>query len=204
MPYDVTILTVRPGANALAIKRLGAWLQSNKLSGELIACLHAELGALNQILMLRNHANEASLAADRSKIVESGEAFGIGDLTVATAMDTYVPFSFVEPIRPGRYGPVYEIRTYELKPGGLPPTIEAWRQSVPGRVKLSPLLAAMYTISGAVPRFMHIWPYADLEARRRIRAQAIESGVWPPPGGPEHIAAQQSDIFLPTPFSPSQ
>jgi hypothetical protein len=179
-------------------------LQSNKLSGELIACLHAELGALNQILMLRHYASEASLTADRSKIVESGEGFGIGDLTVATTMDTYVPFPFIEPIRPSRYGAVYEVRTYELKPGGLPATIEAWRQSVPGRVKLSPLLAAMYTISGAVPRFMHIWPYADLEARRRIRAQAIESGVWPPPGGPEHIAAQQSDIFLPTPFSPSQ
>ena len=204
MPYDVTILTVRPGTNASALGRLGAWLQGNKLTGELLACLHAELGALNQILMLRHYANESSLAADRGKVLESRDAFGIGDLTVATTMDTYVSLPFIEPIRPGRHGPVYEVRTYELKPGGLPPTIEAWRQSVPGRVKLSPVFAAMYTISGAVPRFMHIWPYSDLEQRRRVRAQAVETGVWPPPGGPEHLAAQQSDIFLPTPFSPSQ
>jgi len=26
--------------------------------------------------------------------------------------------------------------------------------------------------------------------------------VWPPPGGPGHLLAQQADIFLPADFSP--
>jgi hypothetical protein len=51
-------------------------------------------------------------------------------------------------------------------------------------------------------RFMHIWPYPSLEGRNRPRAKAISDGVWPPPGGPTYLTAQQTDIYLPAEFSP--
>src|SRR5215831_9255589 len=101
----------------------------------------------------------------------------------------------------GQYGPVFEVRTYILKPDGLPTTIELWRKWVPGRTKLSPLLAAMHSITGTVTRFMHIWPYANLEERARLRAKAVADKVWPPPGGPDHLTAMQSEIYLPADFS---
>jgi hypothetical protein len=94
------------------------------------------------------------------------------------------------------------VRNYVLKPGGLPPTVEAWRQSVPGRLKLSPLLAAMTSVTGAVTRFMHIWPYKSFDDRARLRERAIAEGLWPPPGGPGHLLSQQVDIYLPAAFSP--
>jgi hypothetical protein len=82
------------------------------------------------------------------------------------------------------------------------PTIELWRKAVPGRSKVSPLLVAMTSVTGPVTRFMHIWPYPSVEQRGLLRAKAVADKVWPPPGGPAHIAAQQSDIYLPAPFSP--
>jgi hypothetical protein len=94
------------------------------------------------------------------------------------------------------------VRTYVLKPDGLPVTIELWRQWVPGRARLSPLLAAMHSITGTVTRFMHIWPYGSLEERSRLRAKALGDKVWPPPGGPHHLQIMQSDIYLPADFSP--
>ena len=40
--------------------------------------------------------------------------------------DTFVQFPFLPAIKPGQYGPIFEVRTYLLKPNGLGPTIEAW------------------------------------------------------------------------------
>ena len=117
-------------------------------------------------------------------------------------MDTYVAFPFIGPMTPGDYGPFYEVRTYVLKPDGLSPTIELWRNAVPGRAKVSPLLAAMHSVTGPVIRFMHIWPYRSLDERQRLRSKSVADGVWPPPGGPDQLLAQQADIFLPADFSP--
>src|SRR5262245_3138634 len=99
---------------------------------------------------------------------------------------------------------IYEVRTYVLRPNGLAKTIDLWRNAVPGRLTVSPLLAAMYSVTGPVTRFMHIWPYASLDERQRLRTKAVADGVWPPPGGPDQLVAQQADIFLPAEFSPLQ
>src|ERR1700722_19263881 len=94
---------------------------------------------------------------------ERGKPIGIGEYIVAMTTDTYTSFDFIPPMRPGDFGPCYEVRTYVIKPGGLPPTIEAWRKSVPRRMSLSPLLTAMTSVTGAVTRFMHIWPYRSFD-----------------------------------------
>jgi NIPSNAP len=75
-------------------------------------------------------------------------------------------------------------------------------KAVPARNKISPLLTAMSSVTGAVTRFTHIWPYKSLEDRGRLRAKAMDEGVWPPPGGPDQLAVQQTDIYLPASFSP--
>jgi len=85
---------------------------------------------------------------------------------------------------------------------GLAPTVELWRKAVPDRSRVSPLLVAMTSVTGTVTRFMHIWPYTSLDERMRLRAKAVDDGVWPPPGGPGYLASQQSDIYLPATFSP--
>ena len=117
-------------------------------------------------------------------------------------MDTYASFPFMQAMQAGQYGPVFEVRTYVLKPDGVAATIELWRQWVPGRTTLSPLLAAMHSITGTVTRFMHIWPYASVDERSRLRAKALSDKVWPPPGGPDHLQTMQSDIYVPAGFSP--
>src|SRR5262249_9928956 len=127
---------------------------------------------------------------------------GVGEYIGGTSVDTYVSFPFMQPMTPGQYGPVFEVRTYILKPEGLPTMMELWRKWVPGRAKLSPLRAAMQSITGTVTRFMQLGPYPALEERARLRAKAVADKVWPPPGGPDHLTAMQSDIYLPADFSP--
>ncbi|TMJ55937.1 MAG: hypothetical protein E6G85_02360 [Alphaproteobacteria bacterium] len=60
----------------------------------------------------------------------------------------------------------------------------------------------MTSVTGTVTRFLHIWPCRTLDERARLRDEALADGVWPPLGGPSHLTAQQTDIYLPASFSP--
>jgi NIPSNAP len=200
MHHDVTIITVRPGKHPEALARLKETLLSSA-GGELLACWYSDIGALNQILLIRTAPDTMRIHADRERILRTENPFGIAEYVVGMSVDTYVSFPFVQPMTAGKYGPVFEVRTYVLKPDGLPATIELWRKSVPGRASLSPLLTAMHSITGTA-RFMHIWPYADLNERARLRAKAVADKLWPPPSGPDHLAIMQSDIYFPADFSP--
>ena len=202
MPYDVTIITVKPNRHLDAVKNIEPWLKANPRRAEFLACLYCDIGDLNQIMLLHRYASEADLAADREGVTRDPNPFGCLDVTERRSSNTFHQFPFLPPLAAGSYGPIFEIRTYVLKPTGLPPTIAAWEKSAPGRQKLSPILAAMYSTTGEVTRFMHIWPYPDLVTRANTRKTAIETGVWPPPGGPEQLLAMHNDIYLPAAFSP--
>jgi hypothetical protein len=199
--YDVTIVTVRPGTHPQALAVLGKSLADDR---NLLACWYSDIGAVNQILIIRKAGDAAATLDARFAALSAVNPFGMSEYIVAMAMDTYVSFDFIAPLRPGEFGPCYEVRSYVLKPTGLAPTIEAWRKSVPGRMKISPVLAAMTSVTGAVTRFLHVWPYKSFDERARLRAKAAADAVWPPPGGPGHLVSQQVDIYLPAPFSPMQ
>jgi len=202
MPYDVSTITVHPTAHPNQVPALGEWLKANPRRGILLACWVAEIGELNKVMLLHHYDGEAELAADRAALAASPNPYGIGAMIAATTSDSFVQFPFLPPIKPGQYGPIFEVRTYALRSQGLQPTIASWEKALPARVKLTPLLTAMYSTTGAVTRFMHIWPYPSLEVRAATRRTAIETGVWPPPGGPGQLLTMANAIFLPAPFSP--
>jgi hypothetical protein len=202
MRYDVTIITVKPNTHAKALPGVEQWLKANPRKGAFIGCLTAEIGDLNQILLMHHYASEADLAADRESVAKDANPFGCLPLIDGISTNTFMQFPFLPPIEPGQYGPIFEVRTYLLKPNGLGPTIAAWGKAAPARQKLSPILAAMYSVTGNVTRFLHIWPYPDLITRANTRKTAIETAVWPPPGGPDHLLTMHTDIYLPASFSP--
>jgi NIPSNAP len=197
--YDVTIATVRPGTHPQALTALEKTLAGD---ASLLACWYSEIGALNRILIIRAPADAAATLENRFAALNTKSPFGIGEFVTDLSFDTYVSLDFMPPLQPGAFGPCYEVRSYVLKADGLAPTIALWRQAVPGRARVSPLLAAMVAVTGAAIRFMHIWPYKTYDERARLREKAVADGVWPPPGGPGHLISQQADIYLPAAFSP--
>jgi hypothetical protein len=199
--YDVTIATVRPGMHPRALAAIEKTLTDDP---GLLACWYSDIGALNRILIIRKSADAGKVVENRFAGLNARNLLGIGEFITDLSLDTYVPFDFMPPLRPGVYGPCYEVRSYVLKPDGLAPTIELWRKAVPGRASVSPVLAAMVAVTGAAIRFMHIWPYKSYDERAWLREKAVADGVWPPPGGPGHLASQQADIYLPAAFSPLQ
>lgn len=203
MAYDVTTITVQPNTHGKALPHVEQWLKANPRNGEFLACWFCDIGDLNTIMLIHDYgADGAGMVADRDAVAKSDNPFGCRELITAMSADTYVMFPFLAAMKAGQAGPIFEVRTYRLKPNGLSPTLKAWEGSVPGRMKLSPILAAMYSASGVTTRFMHVWPYPDLSTRATMRKTAIDTGVWPPPGGPDHLITMRNDIYLPAAFSP--
>jgi hypothetical protein len=196
---NVTIATVRPGTHPQALTALDKTLAGDS---DLLACWYSDIGALNRILVIRKAADPATAVENRFAALSARSPFGIGEFSTELSLDTYASFDFMPPLRAGAYGPCYEVRSYVLKPEGLVPTIELWRKAVPGRARVSPVLAAMVAVTGAAIRFMHIWPYKTCDERARLREKAVAEGLWPPPGGPGYLISQQADIYLPAAFSP--
>ena len=200
MVYDVTILTVRPATVPKALANMESALTS---AGELLACWYTDIGSLNQIMVIREFESSAKAAEAREAAVMSADPLGAGEFTMSATSDTYALMSFLPPLQPGTYGPFFEARTYLLKPGVPAGNTERWQKALPARQQRSPVLGAMYSVSGTVPLFMHIWPYKSMDERHSVRTAAVKDGIWPPPGGGENtLLMQKNDIYVPAAFSP--
>jgi hypothetical protein len=203
MLYELAKLTLQIGSTPRALAGIKDFVTDKSAKGTLLGCWASEIGELNQVAVLRGFSDVEALRVERKRVLESSNPFGCLDLLTRLETDSYAPFPDVPPVEIGAFGPIYEIRTYMLKPGRLPQTIAAWRAALPARLALSRNLIVMHTIDGP-PRFTHIWPYASLEQRAAIRAKSVSTGVWPPKGGAEHLAVMTNGIWLPTEISPLQ
>jgi hypothetical protein len=202
MLYELATISARLESAGKVIAGIDAYVKDPQAKGSFLGCWASELGDLNQIFVLRGFDDAVALDAEQRRGLMSSNPFNCGEFMTALSTERYAPFPFLPPVTTGRFGSVYEIRTYMLKVGGVAPTIAAWEAAIPERTKLSPLVIAMYALEGR-PRFTHIWPFESLNDRGAIRAASVEKGIWPPKGGPEWLTGEmRSTIALPTPISP--
>ena len=204
MYYELATMTLPFGTAAQAAANVQTFAAQGQ--GELLGCWFTDIGVLNQMIVLRGFDDLATLQAERQRTQQNASPFGCGEIFQSLEQHSYQGFPWMKPVRPsaesGIQGPVYEIRTYGIKPGGVQPTIDLWEQAVPAREKLSPCVIAMVALDGPL-RFTNIWAYSSLDARSKARADAVAQGIWPPKGGPAHLTTNMvSTIAMPTAVSP--
>lgn len=95
---------------------------------------------------------------------------------------------------------IYEIRTYNVKPGGVNEYLARFGEAYTVREKYSPLYGYFYTEIGPLNQLVHIWGYDSLQQRADIRATAGKdpSGKWPPRTN-DLLISQENDILVPIP-----
>ncbi|WP_019430710.1 FAD-dependent oxidoreductase [Limnohabitans sp. Rim47] len=206
MYYELATMTLPFGTAGQAATNVQAYATSTEAQGELLGCWFTDIGQLNQMIVLRGFATLDALQTERERTQKHSNPFGCGDIFQTLEQHSYKGFPWMKPVRPsaesGITGPVYEIRTYGIKTGGVQPTIDLWEQYVPARDKLSACVVAMVALDGPL-RFTNIWAYDSLNARSQIRAEAVAQGIWPPKGGPAHLTTHMvSTIAMPTAVSP--
>jgi NIPSNAP protein len=205
MLYEILTICLRPGTLAEANRRLVSSPPQPQRGATLLGFWNTEIGVLNQLISLWSRRDEEPLAGVRDTLSgDSDWLRSIAELVTDIRSEHFRLFPFLSDVQPGKYGSYYEMRSYLVKFDTMSKVIERWQPRVGERSKLSPLLAALYSVGGPLQKFVHIWPYQSLDERIRLRALAIEKGIWPPPGGAETLSYQESSILLPAPFSPLQ
>jgi hypothetical protein len=201
--FELATLRFKPECTSLAAGHLHDFMATCH-SGLLVGCWRSEISRQNLILVLRRFESIDKLFAHRTEMLESSDPFGCAALLADMSLEAYAPFPGFEEVPPGRDGPYYEFRSYQIPPAGIGPTVAAWSEIVPRRSEVSRPAIIMFGLDGKT-RFLHVWPYASLAERQRLREDALARGVWPPASAPRWLTKHmRSEIFMPTEISPLQ
>lgn len=95
---------------------------------------------------------------------------------------------------------IYELRTYDIRPGTVPEVEQRFADAIEVREKYSQLVGFWHTELGSLNQVLHLWAYEDLNERTRIRAEAVKEETWPPRVS-EFCVRQESKILVPSSFS---
>ena len=205
MIYEIRTYVLAVGTLSEVEKRFGEAYEHRKKYSELAAFWHTEIGPLNEIIHVWPYQDIAERARVRAASVKDpGWPPKIAEFIRTMHSEILIPFPFLPPLKPGKLGPIYEMRIYTIKPGTAPDIMKAWETQLPERLKLSPLVVAGTVDVGEVNRFIHIWAYSSLNQREEVRAKARQMGIWPPSGGAARLLTQANKIVMPAAFSPMQ
>lgn len=97
---------------------------------------------------------------------------------------------------------IYEARSYRISRGKVPEFLRLFAEGYETRSELSQISAMLYTEIGPLNQVIHIWPYADMGERERLRVEGGKDPNWPPKVS-HLLETMQSEIFTPLPFTPT-
>ena len=202
MIYEVRTYTLEPGTVAQFEAGFAEALPHREKYSPLAAFWHTDIGPLNQVIHVWPYENLGERERIRAAAAQDPH-WPPADLSMIQTMESEIwnPASFMRPMGGGQeLGGVYEMRVYTYKPGSMPELLRRWEKALPWREQFSPCAAAMHSELGGLNRWMHIWPYRDLNHREEVRKASAGTPNWPS-GAPGRIR-QENKIMIPAAFSP--
>lgn len=202
MIYEVRTYTLEPGTVAQFEAGFAEALPHREKYSPLAAFWHTDIGPLNQVIHVWPYENLGERERIRAEAAQDPH-WPPADLSMIQTMESEIwnPAAFMRPMGGGQeLGGVYEMRVYTYKPGSIPELLRRWEKALPWREQFSPCAAAMHSELGGLNRWMHIWPYRDLNHREEVRKASAGTPNWPS-GAPGRIR-QENKIMVPAAFSP--
>ncbi|KAF9055830.1 hypothetical protein BJ165DRAFT_449208 [Panaeolus papilionaceus] len=113
-------------------------------------------------------------------------------------------FAFLPTAPPHAEGGVFELRSYQLKPGTLLEWENAWRRGIEARRKSIAPVGAWFSQVGRLHQVHHMWQYPNMQTRRDMREKAWQNDGWAETVSKTSQLAWSMDshILIPLPFSP--
>ncbi|KAH6917024.1 NIPSNAP-domain-containing protein [Coprinopsis sp. MPI-PUGE-AT-0042] len=113
-------------------------------------------------------------------------------------------FAFFPTAPPHAQGGLFELRSYQLKPGTLLEWETTWRRGIEARRRFVAPVGAWFSQVGRLHQTHHLWQYPDLQTRKELRQQAWQLDGWAETVSKTSKLAEHMDSFIlsPLPFSP--
>ena len=203
MIYEVRTYTLKPGGVAQFENNFAEALPHREKYSKLGAFWHTEIGPLNQVIHVWPYENLAERTQVREEAGNDPNWPPKSDGSILNMeSEIFTPAEFMKPMGGDQaLGDIYEMRIYTYQPGTMGEVLKRWGDAIPHREEFSPLAAGMYTELGGLNKWIHVWPYKDLEERNKIREEASATPHWPPPTR-EFLVKQENKICVPAAFSP--
>lgn len=204
MIYEVRTYNLKAGSVPEFERRFAAKMEGRSKHSPLAAFFHTEIGPLNQVIHIWPYENLAERERIRGEAVAAGDwPPDIGEFIVRMESEIMIPYEFSPELKPGKLGPYFEIRSYQLAYGQVKVMPERWMPTLEARTQLSPLVAVWHTELGPLNKLFHIWGYESLDQRAEVRKEASRTGIWPGKGGEPQVS-MENKIVVPASFSPLQ
>jgi NIPSNAP len=101
---------------------------------------------------------------------------------------------------------IYEMRTYDIKPGLLPAYLKHFKEvGMPEREPHNNLVGFWFTEFGALNQVVHIWKWDSLDQRTKLRGELMQNPNWTQnflPVAMPMVDRMHSVIMNPAEFSP--
>jgi len=203
MIYEVRTYTLKPGSVQAYEENFEKALPERVKFSPLAAFWHTEIGPLNQVVHVWPYESLEKRNEIRAESVKSGKwPPKHDDLILNMESEIWYPAEFMRPFEgEAELGNIYEMRIYTYKPGSINGALKIWGEAIEYREKYSKLAFGMYTDIGGLNKWMHVWPYADMQDRNETRAKSMQDPNWPP-ATREWIVKQENKILVPASFSP--
>jgi hypothetical protein len=206
MIYEVRTYRYKAGNLDEFHKRFAKSYAHRKQLSPVSGSFYAVIGALNLVINIWPYEDFAARVRIRDAAAKLEHwPPDVHEFLDYQKSEIFVPLPFAPQMESGQLGPIFELRSYLLRPGAMKGQVESWTESIDERRKVSPLVAAMRSECGELNRFVHIWGYRSLDHREEVRAEVAKRGIWPPrPLPPGDVLTQENMILRAAPYSPLQ
>ncbi len=169
----------------------------------------SEFGALNQVWHLWSYDSLDERARLRDALAQnprwrSEYVANVQPLLARQDIRFLNPIKDIAP--PDTPGGFIGLRIYRMNPGKLAGWAKAFREVMPAREKYSQNIGIWTGEAPQPNEALHMWAYANLSSRTRIRAEVLKDPAWLAflSATAGSIAEMQNILLMPTDFSPMQ
>ncbi|KAF4611750.1 hypothetical protein D9613_004249 [Agrocybe pediades] len=110
-------------------------------------------------------------------------------------------FAIMPTAPPHAEGGIFELRSYQLKPGTLLEWENTWRRGIEARRKSVAPVGAWFSQVGNLHQVHHMWQYPDLQTRKEVREKAWQIDGWAETVSKTAQMANTMDAFILSPLS---
>ncbi|XP_010612627.1 protein NipSnap homolog 3A [Fukomys damarensis] len=209
--YEFRTYYLKPSKMNAFLENFKKYVHLRTAHSELLGCWNVEFGGrMNKAFHIWKYDNFAHRTAVRKAVAkdkEWQEQFLIPNLALIDKQEseiTYlVPWCQIE--RPAKEG-VYELATFQMKPGGPALWGDAFKRAIKAHVDLgyTKLVGVFHTEYGALNRVHVLWWHESADSRAAGRHQSHEDPrvVAAVRESVNYLESQQNMLLIPTSFSP--